>query len=201
MKMRKNIINTANTFIISHRFDVTERRYFNNSVCAPSIWCVASSTLASILNQNFNINLLLQNRSNISDPFSVLLERINILRRDNIALQEQVEQDQLQLHQQNLQAAEILEKTVRHLSTGNDNLMVEMVDLKKEIFNLKEHINRLNEDPSELQKDNDILKQKVNHLQEENNTLKEQVNHLQEENNTLKEQVNHLQEEKNTLKQ
>lgn len=48
-KMMKNKIKTANILIISHRFDVTDWKYFKISLCAASTFMTASSVFESIL--------------------------------------------------------------------------------------------------------------------------------------------------------
>ena len=45
----KNNIRTANILIISHRFDVTDWKYFRISLCAASTFRTASSVFESIL--------------------------------------------------------------------------------------------------------------------------------------------------------
>lgn len=47
--MMKNKIKTANILIISHRFDVTDWKYFKISLCAASTFMTASSVFESIL--------------------------------------------------------------------------------------------------------------------------------------------------------
>ncbi|CAF1111355.1 unnamed protein product [Rotaria sordida] len=106
-----------------------------------------------------------QNHPNASVGISVLLERISVLRNDNIALQEQIVQNVLQFQQQEKQTDEILEKTLSHLSMTNDNLTIENNNLKEEVSNLKHQMNRLIEDKNQLQIENNILKQQVNDLQ------------------------------------
>ncbi|CAF1000963.1 unnamed protein product [Rotaria sp. Silwood1] len=105
-----------------------------------------------------------QNHPNASVGISVLLERMSVLRNDNIALQEQIVQNVLQFQQQEKQTDEILEKTLRHLSMTNDNLTIENNNLKEEVSNLKHQMNRLIEDKNQLQKENNILKQQADHL-------------------------------------
>ena len=61
-----------------------------------------------------------------------------MLRNENYALKEQVQQLLMQLHQQEVLANQQLEQTLASLSATNNKITIELNETKAELFELKQ---------------------------------------------------------------
>ncbi len=66
-----------------------------------------------------------------------------MLRNENYALKEQVQQLLIQLHQQEVLANQHLEQTLASLSATNNKITIELNETKAELFELKQENERM----------------------------------------------------------
>lgn len=81
-----------------------------------------------------------------------MLQQNNLLRVENANLQQQIHQQQVHYDHQ-------LQATLSSMSTTNNNLLVELDEIKQHVLDLEKRIQHLEEQNKFLLNENEVLKQ------------------------------------------